>query len=111
MTRMCHFQNHPAYWAPAPTTVRTLRHMVEAEVERGVVILEVEVRGAEVIVDVYGGESFVCGSLVYRFDEARERQRSAAQLRRWRDDRTALTYTKTGSEVVLVEDALSATSD
>ena len=79
--------------------------------ERGVVILEVEVRDVEVIVDVYGGESFVCGSLVYQFDDDRERYRSAAQLRRWRDDRIALTYTKMGSEVVLVEDALSRTSD
>ena len=79
--------------------------------ERGVVILEVEVRDVEVIVDVYGGDSYVCGSLVYRFEDTHERHRSASQLRRWRDERTALTYTKMGSEVVLVEDALSPASD
>jgi hypothetical protein len=107
MTRMCHFENHPRDHPSWQGRVRNLRLMVEAEVERGVVILEVEVRDAEVVVDVYGGESLVCGSLIYRFDDEKERQRSAAQLRRWRDGHVPLTYTKLGAEVVLVEDALS----
>lgn len=60
--------------------------------------------GRDLVVSLYGGPTFACGSVRWLNGNSRARLR---QLRRWRDEGTPLTYVRRGSTVTLVdEDAL-----
>lgn len=77
-------------------------------------VLSVEGVGEELRVDIYGGPECVCGSLLYRFEDAEERQARLDLLLTWRDDATLVTYVcrdDAGAlldERSLLEDALNA---
>lgn len=55
-------------------------------------VLSVERVGDEVRVDIYGGPECVCGSLLYRFEDAGERALRLELLTSWRDHETLVTY-------------------
>lgn len=75
-------------------------------------VFEVESVGEELRVDIYGSTECVCGSLLYRFEDAVERQERLDLLMTWRDRSTLVTYVcrdNSGAlldERSLVEDAL-----
>ena len=67
-------------------------------------ILDVEVQGDEIRVDVYGGDDMVCGMVAYHFPDAAKRRRQADTLRHWRDTCTAVTYIRRGMIVTLMDE-------
>ncbi|HUP70654.1 MAG TPA: hypothetical protein VM142_12695 [Acidimicrobiales bacterium] len=77
-------------------------------------VLSVERVGDELRVDIYGGPECVCGSLLYRFEDADERELRLELLTSWRDDETLVTYVcrdDAGAlldERSLLDDALNA---
>lgn len=64
------------------------------EVIQNLHVFRVECDGADVRVDIYGSDDCVCGTLVYRFEDERERDQRARLLRRWCDDGVAVTYVR-----------------
>jgi len=60
------------------------------------------VDGPDLVVSLYGGKTCACGSVRWERGVARSRLR---QLRRWRDEGTAVTYVRRGSTVTLVDEA------
>lgn len=64
----------------------------DIEVIQNLRVFGVESTGDELRVDIYGGNDCVCGSLLYRFPDARERQERLELLRSWRDESTVVTY-------------------
>lgn len=75
-------------------------------VEHGVRVAFVEVVGAEVAVDLYGGEGAhggLCGTVRFRFPTSR-RDAMLETLNGWRDAGTRLTYVDRGDEVELLAD-------
>ena len=76
----------------------------EIEVLQNLHILDVQVEGDEIHVDVYGGDDMVCGMVAYHFPEAAKRRRQAETLRHWRDTRTAVTYVRRGAVVTLMDE-------
>lgn len=77
-------------------------------------VLSVERMGDELRVDIYGGPDCVCGSLLYRFEDAAERAARFDLLEAWRDEGTLVTYVcrdDAGAlldERSLLDDALNA---
>ena len=76
----------------------------DIEILQEVRVLGVEVEGADVHVDVYGGRSTVCAGLHFTFaDEARRRE-ALALIRRWEEAGPALTFVATGDTISLQND-------
>lgn len=63
-----------------------------------------EMSGAEVRADVYGGAEFVCGTVLYEMPDVASARRRAATLRRWAKRGTPLTYVRRGSTASLVDE-------
>jgi len=80
-------------------------HSEGVEVLQGVLVLDVAVEGADVLVDVYGSTSHVCGSVRFTFENAKRRRTMADLLRRWAREGTPVTYIRTGSTIALQNDA------
>lgn len=76
--------------------------MGKAEILMGVLVLGAESADGDVLVDVYGSSSNVCGSI--RFTGAGE-PGTLARLRAWAESQTPLTYVRHGSSVTLQDDA------
>jgi hypothetical protein len=80
------------------------------EVIQNLLIFGVEVEDDELRVDIYGGADCVCGTLIYTFTDARERQERADLLGRWRDLGTPVTYVRRDGSAALM-DELALLSD
>lgn len=81
----------------------------DIEVIQNLFVFDVMVEGEEVKVDIYGGADCVCGTLIYRFADRRERAERARVLSRWRDEETPVTYVRRqGSAALMDELALLA---
>lgn len=80
------------------------------EVIQNLLIFGVEVEGDELRVDIYGGADCVCGTLIYTFADASERQERADLLGRWRDSGTPVTYVRRDGSAALM-DELALLSD
>ena len=72
-----------------------------AEIHIGVLVLGAERDGGDVLVDVYGSSSNVCGSI--RFTSAGTAE-MLAQLEAWAAAETPLTYVRRGKAVTLQDD-------
>ena len=68
----------------------------------GVLVLGAESDGGDVLVDVYGSTSNVCGSI--RFTSAGTAE-MLARLQAWAEAETPLTYVRRGRSVTLQDDA------
>ncbi len=79
--------------------------MHDVDMLQDVLVFDVAVDGANVVVDIYGSRSNVCGSIRFRFEERVERAGQVRLLRRWQRDQTPLTFVSHGSTVVLTHDA------
>jgi len=77
----------------------------DLEVLQDVLVLDVTVEGADVIVDIYGSQANVCGSIRFTFAERLERLHQVKLLRRWQRDQIPLTFVSHGSTVALTNDA------
>ena len=75
------------------------------EVLQGVVVHAVTVEDDDVLVDIYGSASNICGSVRFTFTDARKRRSMAGLLRRWAADRTPLTFIQTGTSIALQNDS------
>ena len=75
------------------------------EVLQGVVVHAVTVEGDDVLVDIYGSGSNICGSVRFTFADARKRRSMAGLLRRWAADATPLTFIQTGTSIALQNDS------
>ncbi|MHB8670005.1 MAG: hypothetical protein ACYDAD_05505 [Acidimicrobiales bacterium] len=78
---------------------------MEYEVFQDVAILAVEEIGEELVVDLYGGDGSVCGSVTYEIGEADLRARRAETLRGWCERAVPLTYVRRGGSVALMDEA------
>ena len=82
------------------------------EVMQNLYVLHVETEGDELRVDIYGGSDCVCGTLIYSFEDPRERRERYELLRRWCDEARPVTYVRRGGsaalmdEIALLSDAL-----
>ena len=76
----------------------------EIDVVQGVQVLEVEIDGDEIRVDVFGGEDCLCGVVIYRFTDREEREYHYRTLTSWRDENTCVTYVSRDGLVSLVEE-------
>jgi hypothetical protein len=80
------------------------------EVIQNLLIYGVEIDGHELRVDIYGGADCVCGTLIYTFTDASEREERADLLGRWRDAGTPVTYVRRDGSAALM-DELALLSD
>jgi hypothetical protein len=71
------------------------------EVLHELIVLGASVRGAVVLVDVYGSPANVCGTVRFTFRDAQERQHVSALLDDWSRAATPLTFVRTSSSVAL----------
>jgi hypothetical protein len=76
-----------------------------SEVVGNVRIFAVEADGAQVRVDIYGGDEGLCGSIGYHFPNARQRAENMATLSLWCQLGTPLTLLRGGGTVTLVDEA------
>jgi len=76
----------------------------DLEVLQGVLVHGVAVEGTDLLVDIYGSESNVCGSVRFTFAEARRRRAMADLLRRWARESTPVTFIRTGTSIALQND-------
>lgn len=67
-------------------------------------VFEVTTEGDELRVDVYGGAESICGTLVYTFDDTRQRRQRMAILDRWRIEGTPLTYIRREESAALMDE-------
>ena len=67
-------------------------------------VFEVTTDGDELRVDVYGGDESICGTLVYTFDDTRQRRQRMAILDRWRIEGTPLTYIRREESAALMDE-------
>ena len=67
-------------------------------------VLGVTVRDSSVVVDLYGGEESVCGTVTYHFDERSELEEHVRTLEAWAEAGTDVTYLKRGGVVVLMDE-------
>jgi hypothetical protein len=74
----------------------------KAEILIGVLVLGAEADAGDVLVDVYGSSSNVCGSI--RFTSAGQAE-MLARLQAWAGAETPLTYVRRGRSVTLQDDA------
>lgn len=74
------------------------------EVHRGLRVFAVEVFGAEVRADVYGGPNSVCGTVLYKMASELAARRRAVVLRRWGRKGTSVTYVRHGGSASLVDE-------
>ena len=75
--------------------------MGEVEILQGLRVFACSADGPDLLVSLYGGPTCACGSVRWEGGMARARLR---QLRRWRDEGTAVTYVRRGSTVTLVDE-------
>ena len=75
------------------------------EVLQGVLVLGVSVAGKDLLVDVYGSTSHVCGSVRFTVPGRLVRRRPAALLRRWAEEGRPLTLVQNRARVSLQDDA------
>lgn len=72
-----------------------------ARIESDVRVLFVEDDGPDVVVDIYGGEGLLCGTVRFHF-KAKDRRDFVRTLRRWRDEATPLTFVSRDGTVRLL---------
>ncbi len=71
------------------------------EILQGLRVFSCEADGRDLLVSLYGGSTCACGSVRWEGGMARSRLR---QLRRWREEGTAVTYVRRGANVTLVDE-------
>ena len=74
------------------------------EVLTDVVVLSTTVEGDDVLVDVYGSASNICGSVRFTFDDAGKHAEMSALLTGWALSGKPLTFVRRGSSVSLQDD-------
>lgn len=74
------------------------------DLHQDVCVFGVDVDGTELLVDLYGGEANLCGSVRFRFADRDERDASLDQLVRWRVASTPLSLIARGPTVALQND-------
>ncbi len=77
---------------------------IDIDLVQHVRILEVEIDGGRLTVDIYGGDEGTCGTVVYHFDDDQELRRHAKTLRRWQAKGTDVTYLRRGETVMLLDE-------
>lgn len=76
----------------------------EFHVLQDVLVLGVEIDGDDVLVDLYGSDENVCGSVRFTFASPAERVRHIAVLRRWASEAVPLMLVEAGSTISLQND-------
>jgi hypothetical protein len=76
----------------------------EIEVIQDIGVLGVTEDGDDLHVDIFGGETNVCGVVRFTFADQAERAAMRRLLDRWRKHGTALTFVSTGSTISLLND-------
>lgn len=76
----------------------------QIEVFQNLVVFGVEVHGTEIRADVYGGDESICGTVLYRLDDAEMTESRARILRRWQREGTPVTYVRRGSSAALLDE-------
>lgn len=74
------------------------------EVLTGVVVLGTTVEGDDVLVDLYGSTSNICGSVRFTFSDAAQHRDMATLLNGWASSGKALTFVRRGGSVSLQDD-------
>jgi hypothetical protein len=74
------------------------------DLHQDVCVFGVDVEGTSLLVDIYGGDTNICGSVRFRFPDRDERDASLEQLVRWRVEGTPLSLVTRGSMVALQND-------
>jgi hypothetical protein len=74
------------------------------EVLQGVLVHGVVARGRELLVDVYGSTSNLCGSVRFVCSDRREQRRNARVLRRWAAEGLPLTLIRSARGIALQND-------
>ena len=77
---------------------------VDIEVLQHVSVFHVAVEDDAVIVDLYGGEDSVCGTVTYHFEDRCEQDEHVRTLSSWADSGADVTYLKRGGVVVLMDE-------
>ena len=73
----------------------------DVRIEADVRVMFVEDDGPDVVVDIYGGEGLLCGTVRFHF-KSKERSGFVSTLRRWRDAATPLTFVSRDGTVRLL---------
>jgi len=76
----------------------------QSEVLQDLFVLDLEVDGSVVHVDVYGGPENACGSVHFSFENETERDRHVRTLRQWAETQVSVTLVVCGSRLALVND-------
>lgn len=79
-------------------------HESAIEVIQNLLVFAVETEGEELRVDIYGGMDCVCGTLIYKFADRKERADRARVLRRWCDAGTCVTYVRREGSAALMDE-------
>jgi hypothetical protein len=74
------------------------------EVLTDVVVLGTTVEGTDVLVDVYGSASNICGSVRFTFTDPTKHSEMTALLTGWALSGTPLTFVRRGTAVSLQDD-------
>ena len=73
----------------------------EVRIESDVRVLFVEIDEPDVVVDIYGGEGLLCGTIRFHFKPGQRRE-FVKTLRRWCRDQTPLTFVSRDGTVRLL---------
>jgi hypothetical protein len=72
------------------------------------VVLDAQVCGDDITVDLYGSPDCVCASVRFTFADASDREQRLEVLHRWRDRGVPLTLVLTQSSVALANSSATA---
>jgi hypothetical protein len=74
------------------------------EILQGLHVFDVCVEEDEIVVDLYGGEESVFGTVRFSFPNAGERRQRRRALEAWRDGALPVTFVTSGEVVTLVSE-------
>jgi hypothetical protein len=78
---------------------------VSVEVLTGVLALGAVTEGDDVLVDLYGSSSNICGSVRFPIGDAARREQTTQRIEQWAAAQTPLTFVRRGREITLQDDA------
>lgn len=76
----------------------------DIEILQGLHVFDVSVDEDELVVDLYGGDESVFGTVRFSFPDLGERRRRQGALESWRDNALPVTFVTSGEVVTLVSE-------